>query len=351
MNVIFERARRRLVTEGFILASTSIKYLNSLLCVILMNITILGGGSWGSALAITLAKNNHPIKIWEFFQEQAEEMQQKRVCRLLPGVRLSDNIFASHKIEEVFPGSELILLVVPSDKAEVTIAKAKHLFSNQPVVICSKGFGEGLQLLSESVQKQVSGNVYCLYGPTHAEEVCKGLFSGIVLAGKAGKERQKIQEAFNSDIFKVEVCDDIIGVQLCAALKNILAVFVGVLDGKKLGDNAQAYVITKGLEEIKTIGLKMGAKEKTFYGLAGIGDIIVTATSKHSRNRYVGEQVGRGRKLEEVLAEMKMVAEGVTAVKKAIGFKEKFGLHLPLTEGLHQILFEGKDVEEVLRTI
>ena len=314
-----------------------------------MKIAILGGGSWGSALAITLAKNNHQIKVWEFFKEQAEEMQQKRICRLLPDAQLPGNIFVSHKIEEVLSESALVVLVVPSDKAESTIKKCKHLISDQPVVICSKGFGEGLQLLSESVQKQVVGNVYCLYGPTHAEEVCRGMFSGIVLAGKTGNERETIRKAFHSDTFQVEVSDDIIGVQLCAALKNILAVFVGVLDGKELGDNAKAYVITKGLEEIKTIGLKMGAKEETFYGLAGIGDIIVTATSRHSRNRHVGEQVGKGKKLDEVIAEMKMVAEGVIAVKKAIGFKEKLGLHLPLTEGLYAILFEGKDAEEVLK--
>lgn len=316
-----------------------------------MNIAIIGGGSWGSALAITLTKNDHRIKIWEFLKEQAEEMQKSRICKLLPDAPLSDAIFISHNIEEVLPESELVLLVVPSDKVEMTVARAKHLFSNQPVVICSKGFGEGLQLLSESVQKEVAGNVYCLYGPTHAEEVCKGLFSGIVLAGKAGKERQQIQEAFHSEVFNVEVSDDIVGVQLCAALKNILAVFVGVLDGKKLGDNAKAYVITKGLDEIKTIGLHLGAKEETFYGLAGIGDIIVTATSKHSRNRHVGEEVGKGRKLDDVLTEMKMVAEGVTALKKAIGFKEHLELHLPLIEGLHQILFEGKDVDEVLRNL
>ena len=313
-----------------------------------MNIAILGGGSWGSALAITLAKNNHNIKIWEFFQEQAEEMQQKRVCKLLPNAHLPGNIFISHKIEEVLTQSEVVLLVVPSDKVEVTVEKARHFFSDQPIVICSKGFGGGLQLLSEAVEEKVSGKVYCLYGPTHAEEVCSGMFSGIVLAGKKGLEREKIQQAFNSDNFKVEVSEDIIGVQLCAALKNILAVFVGVLDGKKLGDNAKAYVITKGLEEIKMIGLKMGAQSETFYGLAGIGDVIVTATSKHSRNRHVGEQIGKGRKLDDVLAEMKMVAEGVTAVKRAIGFKEKLGLHLPLVEGLYHILFEGKDVEEIL---
>ena len=275
-------------------------------------------------------------------------MQQKRVCRLLPGVALPGNIFISHKIEEILPDTDVVLLVVPSDKAEATVEKAKHLFSGQPVVICSKGFADGLQLLSEVVQKNVSGNVYCLYGPTHAEEVCKGMFSGIVLAGKKGEEREAIQEALNSDVFKVEVNDDIIGVQLCAALKNILAVFVGVLDGKNLGDNAKAYVITKGMAEIKMLGLRLGAQEETFDGLAGIGDVIVTATSKHSRNRHVGEQVGKGRKLDDVLAEMKMVAEGVTAVKKAIGFKEKVNLHLPLIEGLYQILFEGRDVEDVL---
>ncbi|HLD80203.1 MAG TPA: NAD(P)H-dependent glycerol-3-phosphate dehydrogenase [Candidatus Nanoarchaeia archaeon] len=313
-----------------------------------MKFAILGGGSWGSALAITLAKNNNSVKVWEFFPEQAQEMQEKRVCKLLPDATLPDNIFISHKIEEVLFDTEAVLLVVPSDKVEATIGNAKHLFSDQPVIICSKGFGEGLQLLSESVQKQVGGNAYCLYGPTHAEEVCHGMFSGIVLAGKEGKERQLLQEAFHSPVFNVEVSDDIIGVQLCAALKNILAVFVGVLDGKRLGDNAKAYVITKGLDEIKMIGLKMGAKPETFYGLAGIGDVIVTATSKHSRNRHVGEQVGKGKKLEEVLAEMNMVAEGVTALKRAIGFKEKLGLHLPLIEGLYQILFEGKDVEEVL---
>ncbi len=316
-----------------------------------MNIAILGGGSWGSALAVTAAKNNHQVKVWEFVPEQAQEMQEKRVCRLLPGTKLPDNIFISHTLEDVLPETDLVLLVVPSDKTETTVAKAKHLFAQQPVVICSKGFADGLQLLSEVVQKNVSGNVYCLYGPTHAEEVCKGMFSGIVLAGKKGKEREEIQQALNSPVFNVEVSEDIIGVQLCAALKNILAVFVGVLDGRNLGDNARAYVITKGMAEIKQLGLKLGAQEATFDGLAGIGDVIVTATSKHSRNRYVGEQIGKGRKLDEILAEMKMVAEGVTAVKKAISFKEKTNLHLPLIEGLYQILFEGKEVEAVLSNL
>lgn len=313
-----------------------------------MNIAILGGGSWGSAISTHLAKKGHRVKVWEFFPEQAREMQEKRICPLLPEVRLPDNVFISSKMDETLADAEIILVVVPSDKVEITLEKAKSLISQQPLVICSKGLGEGLTLLSDTVNKKVSGNVYCLYGPTHAEEVGKGIFSGIVLAGPDGKERETIRAAIASEQLKVEVSDDLIGVQLCAALKNILAVFIGILDGKKLGDNPKAYVITKGLEEIKKIGLRLGAKEETFYGLAGLGDVIVTATSKHSRNRHVGEQIGKGRKLDDILAEMKMVAEGVTAVKKAAGFSEKLGLELPLVQGLHGILFEGKDVEEVL---
>ncbi len=314
-----------------------------------MKIAILGGGSWGTALAIHLAKNNHEIKVWEFFAEQANEMQEKRFCRLLPEVKLPANIFVSPKMEEVVPGCELMLVVVPSDKVEAAIAKAKHFLSDQPVIICSKGFGEQTQLLSEIIK--VPGNVYGLFGPTHAEEVCKGFSSGIVLAGCSGEERDRIKQALESPALKIDLSEDLVGVQVCSALKNILAVFVGVLDGKGLGDNSKALVITKGLEEIKAIGKKLGAKEETFYGLAGMGDLIVTCTSKHSRNRYVGEQVGKGRKLPEVLAEMNMVAEGVTAVQKAIIFKERFGLELPLIQGLHDLLFTEKDVETVLKEI
>lgn len=316
-----------------------------------MNIGILGGGSWGTALAVHLAKNSHNVKIWEFVVKQAEEMQKTRVCPLLPGAKLPGNVFVSSNMEEAIKGSELIFLVVPSTHAGATLEKAKKLMSAQPVVLCSKGFADNSRLLSEIVKEKVKGNVYYLYGPTHAEEVCQGMFSGIVLAGKDGSERKKIKEAIESPVLKVELSEDIIGVQVSAVLKNILAVFVGVLDGKGMGDNAKAFVMTKGLEEIKAIGLKLGAKESTFYGLAGIGDVIVTCTSKHSRNKHVGEQVGKGRKLDDVIAEMNMVAEGVAAVKSAMQLNEKLGVHVPLISGLHDILFAGKDVEDVLQEL
>lgn len=314
-----------------------------------MNIAILGGGSWGTALAIHLAKNNHLVKIWEFFEAQAKEMQEKRRCPLLPDVELDGNIFVSSKMEDVLPKAELVLIVVPSDKAEITVRNAKQYLKSQPIVICSKGLGSELRLLSEVIQEHVGGNIYCLYGPTHAEEVSKGIFSGIVLAGKDSEERNLIKTAIESHSLKVGLSEDLVGVQVSAALKNILAVFVGVLDGKGLGDNTKSFVITKGLEEIGKIGEKLGAERHTFYGLAGMGDIIVTATSKHSRNRYVGEQIGKGRKLNEVIEGMNMIAEGITTVREAVKFKEKFNLELPLIEGLHQILFEGKDVEDVLK--
>ncbi len=314
-----------------------------------MKIAILGGGSWGTALAVHLARNNNDIKVWEFFEEQAQEMQEKRICKLLPEVKLPENIFVSHQMKDVLVDFELLLLVVPSNHVEKTIEEAKEFIENQAVVICSKGFGPDLKFLTDLVKERVSGEVYCLYGPTHAEEVCKEMYSGIVLAGGKGKE--DIQKVFVSDNLKIDLTDDLIGVQVAAALKNILAVFVGVLDGMGLGDNAKAYIMTRGLEEIKNVGVALGAEEETFYGLAGIGDMIVTATSPHSRNRSVGVEVGKGRKLQTVIDEMPMVAEGVTTLKEAIGLKEKTGLELPLITGLYEILFDGKDPKEVLKGI
>ncbi|MBS3166048.1 NAD(P)-dependent glycerol-3-phosphate dehydrogenase [Candidatus Woesearchaeota archaeon] len=308
-----------------------------------MNISILGGGSWGTALAVHLAGNGHSVKIWEFVEAQAQEMQKKRECPLLPGVKLHSKIFVSSDMKEVLTSMDLLLIVVPSDKVESTVEKARDLINGTPIVICSKGFASDLRLLSNVVAQKLKSH------KTHAEEVGRGMFSGMVLAGGKGKE--KLKKVFESKNLKIDLSDDIIGVQIAAALKNILAVFVGVVHGMKLGDNAIAYVMTKGLAEIRQIGLKWGAQEETFDGLAGLGDVIVTCGSKHSRNRHVGEEVGKGRKLEEVLTEMKMVAEGITTVKEAVKLQKKFGLKLPLISGLYGILFEGKDAKEVLNKL
>ena len=311
-----------------------------------MKIAILGGGSWGTALAVHLARKNNQINIWEFFSEQAKKMQEERICPLLPDVPLPNNIFVSSKMEDVLSESELVLLVVPSDKIEVTINQAKDLLEDQSIIICSKGFASNLKLLSDVVKEKVKGKVYCLYGPTHAEEVCKDMFSGIVLAGE-----DEIKEIFQSDNFKVDLSDDLIGVQIASSLKNILAVLIGILDGAGLGDNAIAYTITKGLNEISQVGVAFGSQKETFYGLAGMGDVIVTCSSEHSRNRFVGKQVGFGKDLQEVLAEMKMIAEGVTTSENIPLIKEKFNLEIPLLTGTYEILFEGKKLEQVLKDL
>ncbi len=314
-----------------------------------MKFSILGGGSWGTALAIHLAKNGNSVRVWEFMAEQAKAMQETRICPLLPQARIPDSVLVSSDMSQILLGSEAIVIVVPSDKVEATLEKAAPLIQNQPIILCSKGFAAEGRLLSEVVQRKVKGQIYCLYGPTHAEEVGKGMFSGIVLAG--GKGKAKLKKAIESPVLRVDTSNDIIGVQVAAALKNILAVGVGILDGSSLGDNAKAYMITKGLHEITNVGIAMGGKKETFYGLAGIGDILVTCGSKHSRNFHVGQEVGKGRSLQEVLAEMKMVAEGVTTTQFVPQLEKKQGVKIPLLRGIFDVLYNGKKMEDVLREV
>lgn len=311
-----------------------------------MKIAILGGGSWGTALAMHFARKNYNVNVWEFVAEQAKKMQEERVCPLLSEVKFPENITVSSKMEEVLLNAEIVLIAVPSDHVENTINNAISLLIDQPIIICSKGFASNLRLLSNVVKEKVKGNVYCLYGPTHAEEICKEVMSGIVLAGSQGKD--ELKSIIESDNLHVDLTDDLVGVQVAAALKNILAIYLGLADGLDLGDNTKAYLITHGLAEIKDVGLAWGAKEETFYGLAGLGDVIVTCNSKHSRNRYVGEQLAKGMSLEEINDEMHMVAEGVNTLKTAIKLRERFALKLPLTSALHEVLFEGKDPKEIV---
>lgn len=305
-----------------------------------MNITILGGGSWGTALAVHLAKKKHQIKLWEFFDQQAQQMQETRECPLLPGVQLPGNITISSDMAFTLEDTEQVLIVVPSDKVESTLEKAKIHLKSQPLILCSKGFASGNRLISEIVHEKIVNPLFFLYGPTHAEEVGRGLLSGIVLAGGEGKE--KLKQEFESEFLKVELSDDIIGVQVAAALKNIVALAVGIASGLGMGDNAKAFIITKGYAEIRQVGMAWGAKDETFHGLAGIGDIIVTCLSEHSRNFRVGRELGKGRKLADIMAEMKMVAEGVTTVQVIPVLKKKFGLELPLLTAVYGIVHEEK---------
>ena len=317
-----------------------------------MKIAVLGGGSWGSALAIHLAKKDYEVKIWEYFEKQATQMQEERCCPFLPNEKFPDNIFVSAKMGEVIPGSDIILLVVPSRAAETTISDATKLMGKQPLIIATKGFTNKSTLMSTEFEKVVKGKVYCLFGPTHAEEVSRGMFSSIVLAGEGDKNN--LQETIESGKMKVELSEDLVGIQVAAALKNSIAIFMGIIKGVGFGDNAKAVAMTKGLAEIKKLGLKMGGKEQTFYGLAGMGDLIVTCTSQHSRNNRFGIEIGKGKNYEEVLKEMKMEVEGLEVLKQISIIEKNNNLKLPLLSGIYNLVYEEcneKKVEELLASL
>lgn len=311
-----------------------------------MNITVLGGGSWGTALAIHLRRNGHNVKIWEFFKEQADQMQKERYCPLLPEkIHIDESIKITSVLEEALEDSDAVFIVVPSNKVEVTLQNAKQFITDQKIVLCSKGFAENQELQTKAVENILPENeIYCLYGPTLALELAKGLLTGIVLAGKTDKT--KLKQAIESDILKVDTTDDTVGVQIGAALKNVVTIFVGIVEGMELGQNAKAYVFTKGLNEIKEIGVAMGAKPETFLGLTAVGDLTL-----QSRNRMLGVEIGKGRKLEEILAQTNHVSEGVIAIQNAIVLKDRLGLDLPVISELNKILFENKSPKEALTNI
>ncbi len=316
-----------------------------------MNITILGGGSWGTAIALHLAKNSidNKINIWEFFQDQAVEMQTTRKSRFLPDIELPNNITVTSNIEESLVNTKVVFVVVPSDKVESTLKNARDYLKEQPVVVCSKGFSNNTDLLSITIEKIINNDLYFFYGPTIADEVAKGKPAGAVIAGVRGS--QFIIDLLRSDDFFIESSTDIIGVQISAALKNLLAICIGIVDGLEYGDNAKAYIMTKGLQEISLVGKTLGAKLETFYGLAGMGDVIVTCTSELSRNRYVGKELAKGRKLNEILVSMTMVAEGVNAAKHAYELSRKYDLDLPIITSLYKILFEGTEPSTIFAIV
>lgn len=309
-----------------------------------MKIAILGGGSFGTALSVVFSKNGHNVKIWEFVATQADEMQKTRICPMLPEVKIPNEVIISSDMQDIVPDSEIILLVVPSDKVEGTIKSAKELITDQKIIICSKGFGENQKFLTDVVRENITNPVYCLYGPTLAKEMAEGEVTGMVLAGK--NDLSILEKEIKSDSLKIQTTDDIIGVQIGAALKNVVTIFVGIVEGLGMGDNTKAYVFVKGIEEIKKIGLELGAKEKTFLGLTCVGDLTL-----NSRNRKLGIEIGKGRKLEDILKEANHVSEGVLAIKNAVKLGEKLDLDLTLINGLYKILFENTDPIEILRSL
>ncbi|MCJ8342185.1 MAG: NAD(P)H-dependent glycerol-3-phosphate dehydrogenase [Cetobacterium sp.] len=317
-------------------------------------VVIVGAGSWGTALGLLLAHKGHEVTMWEHNPLRAEELQRDRENKkLLPGVKFPKNLNVTSKSEDLFENINYVIFSVPSQVLRGVISKfSSQIRENTILVNTAKGIEVSTGLtLSEVMKEEILGkyhkNIIVLSGPTHAEEVAQNLPTTIVAAGEL-ENAKKIQNLFNTKDFRVYVNEDIAGVELGGAVKNCLAIGAGIADGMGFGDNAKAALITRGIAEMIRFGKALGAKEVTFSGLAGIGDLIVTCASKHSRNRYVGEKLGQGETIEEILSKMVMVAEGVPTVKAVHNKAKELKISMPIVEAIYRIIYEGADSKEMV---
>jgi glycerol-3-phosphate dehydrogenase (NAD(P)+) len=321
-----------------------------------MKICVLGAGSWGIALAIHLKRAGHQPTLWAYKADQAAQLSETRENQtLLPGAVLPADVLITHNLNDALTGAEGVVMAAPSQSVRSTCWEASPFIDRGTWVVCAaKGLEENTHLrMSEVLKQNLTNNppIAVLSGPSHAEEVLKKMPTTVVAASLDAETAASVQTAFHSDYFRVYTSDDLIGVELGGALKNVIAIAAGITDGLGLGDNAKAALMTRGLHEITRLGVSLGAQPLTFAGLAGMGDLIVTCTSRHSRNRLLGEKLGKGASLETALGEMVMVAEGVKTAKSALDLAKKVNVEVPIIEEVNQVLFEGKKAKEALRSL
>ncbi|NLW39748.1 MAG: NAD(P)H-dependent glycerol-3-phosphate dehydrogenase [Tissierellia bacterium] len=313
------------------------------------NIGVLGGGSWGTALAILLSNNNHRVDIWVRDKKQKEEMENTRENkRYLPGITIPENINITDDISEAIHNKELLVLSIPSHGIRNILNDSKRYFgSGQIIVNVAKGIeNDTLLRISQIVSDILPGNPYAvLSGPSHAEEVARKIPTTVVSASEKRQVAEYVQDIFMSPFFRVYTSPDVIGVELGGSLKNVIALGAGISDGLGYGDNTKAALMTRGIIEIARLGEKMGANSATFSGLAGIGDLIVTCTSMHSRNRRAGILIGQGKSLVEAIKSVGMVVEGIKTAKSAYELASKHQVVMPITKEIYEVLYEGKDVK------
>lgn len=307
---------------------------------------IIGSGSWGIALAKLLSANGHEITVWSILDEEIQMLREKHeYVTKLPGVKLPDDITYTNHLKEAIDGKDLLVLAVPSPYTRSTAHMMCELVpEGMTIVNVAKGIEETtLMTLSEIIEEEIpQSNVAVLSGPSHAEEVIKGIPTTIVAGAKTEKIAQLVQNIFMSEVFRVYTSPDVIGIELGAALKNVVALAAGMADGLGYGDNTKAALITRGIAEIARLGVAMGGKIETFNGLSGIGDLIVTCASVHSRNRKAGVLIGQGYTMQQAMDEVKMVVEGVYSAKAAIALSKKYSIDMPLIEQVNEVLFSGK---------
>lgn len=317
-----------------------------------MKISVIGSGSWGTAIAILLSSRGHDVYLWSWIQEETDRLAHDRENKeFLPGVKFPDTIHCTHDMGECTNGAELIITAAPSPATRTTAKQlAPHVKEGQKIVNISKGMEEGTLLRLSQVYKQEvpQADVSVMSGPSHAEEVSRGLPTTNVVASESIETAKFIQDIFMGDMFRVYTSTDIIGVELGGALKNVIALCAGISDGLGYGDNTKAALMTRGLAEIARLGTAMGARQETFMGLSGVGDLIVTCTSMHSRNRRAGILLGEGKTLQETLDAVHMVVEGVNTATAAYELSKKYNVTMPIVTEAYNILFKGTNAREAV---
>ena len=318
-------------------------------------ISVIGAGSWGIALANLLAGNGHYVTVWSIMKDEIEMLDKNHEhLDKLPGVKLNDSIKYTTDLEMACKDKNILVLAVPSVYTRNTShSMAPYVTDGQIIVNVAKGVEENTLLtLSDIIEEEIPcANVCVLSGPSHAEEVGRGLPTTVVVGSRDQKTAEYLQDTFMNDFFRVYTSSDILGIELGGALKNVVALAAGIADGLGYGDNAKAALITRGISEIARLGIAMGGQFETFCGLTGIGDLIVTCASMHSRNRRAGILIGQGKSADEAMAEVKMVVEGVYSAKAAMGLSKKYNVDLPIIAEVNKILFENKPPKDVGRCL
>lgn len=318
-------------------------------------VSVIGAGSWGTALALLLHNNGSQVTVWSIIKDEIDMLNEKREhASKLPGVKLPDEMEFTTDLELALKDKDLVVLAVPSPFTRKTANSMKSFVKEGQIIVnVAKGVEEKtLMTLSEIIEEEIpQANVAVLSGPSHAEEVGRGLPTTCVVGAKDKETAEFVQNLFMSPVFRVYTSPDILGIELGSALKNVIALAAGTADGLGYGDNLKAALITRGIAEISRLGIAMGAKPETLYGLSGIGDLIVTCESVHSRNRKAGYLIGTGKTMEEAMEEVQMIVEGVFSAKAAMGLSEKYQVDMPIIKEVNKVLFENKPAKEAVKDL
>ena len=312
-------------------------------------IAVIGSGSWGVALAMLLHGNGHDVKIWSYSEEEAKIINEDKKCKFLPNVKIPEGLKCYTSLEETVKDTKIILIVTPSNVIRTTVNNMLPFINDEQVfVLCSKGMEKETQRVYTEVIKEICPNnmVSALSGPSHAEEVSEGIPTAVVISSEDDALSERLQGVFMNPRFRVYINDDLLGVEMGGSLKNIIALACGIANGLGYGDNTLAALITRGTVEISRLGVEAGAKRQTFYGLTGVGDLFVTCSSKHSRNRRAGILIGQGKSVEEAVKEVGMVVEGINAVEGAYILAQKHSVSTPIINEMYDIIHNGKTPQE-----